>query len=117
MPLPKVVVFDLGKVLVDFDYSIALRKIALHCKSTLAQLGELVLSAPLLLTYERGLLTSEEFYRQTCAATGFSGDFELFSASFADIFVPIDPMVELHSALRQRGIPTYIFSNTNDLAV
>ena len=26
-------------------------------------------------------------------------------------------MVELHAALRQRGTPTYVFSNTNDLAI
>jgi len=26
-------------------------------------------------------------------------------------------MVELHEELRRRGIPTYIFSNTNDLAI
>ena len=26
-------------------------------------------------------------------------------------------MVELQAALRQRGLPTYIFSNTNDLAI
>ena len=27
------------------------------------------------------------------------------------------PMVEIHARLRRRGIPTYIFSNTNELAV
>jgi HAD superfamily hydrolase (TIGR01509 family) len=27
------------------------------------------------------------------------------------------PMVELHDALRKQQIPTYIFSNTNDIAV
>ena len=26
-------------------------------------------------------------------------------------------MIQLHAALRQQGIPTYIFSNTNELAV
>jgi HAD superfamily hydrolase (TIGR01509 family) len=26
-------------------------------------------------------------------------------------------MLKLHAALRQRGVPTYIFSNTNELAV
>jgi len=26
-------------------------------------------------------------------------------------------MIELHARVRRRGIPTYIFSNTNDLAV
>src|SRR5258708_22953605 len=27
------------------------------------------------------------------------------------------PMVQPHGALRQRGLPTFIFSNTNDLAI
>ena len=26
-------------------------------------------------------------------------------------------MIELHAELRRRGVPTYIFSNTNDLAI
>jgi molybdopterin-containing oxidoreductase family membrane subunit len=36
---PKVIVFDLGKVLVDFDYSIAARKIAQGCKIQLEELN------------------------------------------------------------------------------
>ena len=40
-----------------------------------------------------------------------------FGGFFSDIFVPIAPMVALQAELRERGIPTYIFSNTNDLAV
>ena len=36
---------------------------------------------------------------------------------FADIFTPIEPMIALHAGLRQRGLMTYIFSNTNDLAI
>ena len=42
---------------------------------------------------------------------------EEFGEFFADIFTAIPPMIEIHAGLRRRGIPTYIFSNTNDLAV
>lgn len=113
----KAVVFDLGKVLVDFDYRIAVRKIAARSKLSPEALGILMMQSPLLFRYETGLLTSEQFYREVCAATGFCGDLDEFGASFGDIFEPIEPMVKLHSMLRERGLPTYIFSNTNELAV
>jgi HAD superfamily hydrolase (TIGR01509 family) len=52
-----------------------------------------------------------------CSATGYAGDLNEFCQAFADIFVPIDPMVQLQKTLRNQGVPTFIFSNTNDLAV
>ena len=114
---PHVVVFDLGKVLVDFDYSIAARRLAGRTKLLADEIRIFIDHSPLLVRYETGLLTREQFYREVCSATGFCGDLNEFGSFFADIFVPIEPMVELHAALRQRGLPTYIFSNTNDLAV
>jgi FMN phosphatase YigB (HAD superfamily) len=113
----KAVVFDLGKVLVDFDYRIAVRRIAARSKMTPEELGHHMMQSPLLLDYETGLLTSEEFYERVRAGTGFEGGFEEFGNLFGDIFVPIESMVQLHASLRQQGHPTYIFSNTNELAV
>lgn len=109
--------FDLGKVLVDFDYSIAVRRIAARGRITAEELGRFIGSAPLLFRYELGQLTSEEFYKEVCAVTGFCGHFEEFSLAFGDIFVPIEPMIELHARLRKQGLPTFMLSNTNDLAV
>ena len=117
MSLPKVVIFDLGKVLVDFDYAIAVRRIAARGRITAEELGRFITAAPLLLRYEMGFLTSEEFYREVCSETGYCGDLEEFSLAFGDIFEPIEPMVKLHASLKQRGIPTFILSNTNELAV
>jgi 2-haloacid dehalogenase len=111
------IVFDLGKVLVDFDYRIAARKIASRGKMTPEQLGVFLMQSPLLFDYETGLLTSEQFYQRICDGTGFCGDLAEFGDSFSDIFVAIEPMVRLHAGLRERGLPTYIFSNTNELAV
>lgn len=117
MAMIKSVVFDLGKVLVDFDYSIAARKIAAQGKIPSQEIVRFIDHSPLLYRYETGLLTSAQFYKEICDASGFCGPFEEFAGFFADIFVPIEPMVQLHSILRQRGVPTYIFSNTNELAV
>lgn len=113
----KAVIFDLGKVLVDFDYTIAITKIAARSQMSLLELGRWVTQSPLMMEYETGLVTSEQFFKAICSACGFSGDFDEFGSFFGDIFAPIEPMVELHSALRRRGLPTYIFSNTNDLAI
>jgi FMN phosphatase YigB (HAD superfamily) len=114
---PSVVVFDLGKVLVDFDYTIAAKKIAAKGTLLAEKIYEFIALSPLLFKYETGLITREQFFNAVCEATGYCGDIEEFGGFFADIFTPIDPMVELHSALRNAKIPTYIFSNTNDLAI
>ena len=113
----KIVVFDLGKVLVDFDYSIAARKIASQSASTIEKLHVFLGSSPVLIELESGRLTREQFFRQVQAATGFGGGIDEFSEFFADIFTEIPEMVQLHAELRQQGLKTYIFSNTNDLAV
>ena len=113
----KAVVFDLGKVLVDFDYLIAARRFAARARMSALELMSFMVTSPLFVRLEKGLLTTEQFYHEVCAATGFSGSIAEFTNFFADIFFPIEPMVELHAALRQRGTPTYVFSNTNDLAI
>jgi putative hydrolase of the HAD superfamily len=112
-----VIVFDLGKVLVDFDYSIAARKVAARSTKSLANLVSLLSTSPLIVQYETGLVTREEFFGQIRDAVGFQGDLAEFGGYFADIFTEIPPMIALHADLRRRGFKTYIFSNTNDLAI
>jgi FMN phosphatase YigB (HAD superfamily) len=114
---PSVVVFDLGKVLVDFDYTIAARKIASKGKMMAEKIYQFIALSPLLFKYETGLITRQQFFDAVCEATEYRGDIEEFGSFFADIFTPIPAMVELHNSLRQSGTPTYIFSNTNDLAI
>ncbi len=117
MSMIKAVAFDLGKVLLEFDYGIAGRKIAARATMAAAELGQFLVHVPLIVRYETGLITSEQFFQEVRAASGFLGDLEEFAASFAEIFTPIEPMVQLQAELRRRGLPTYIFSNTNELAI
>ena len=114
---PSIVVFDLGKVLVDFDYSIAGRRIAARSKMSSAEVQKYLDHSPLLYRYETGLMTRHEFFEEVRETTGFRGGLEEFAGFFADIFTEMPEMTALHAALRSKGIPTYIFSNTNDLAI
>ena len=112
-----VIVFDLGKVLVNFDYSIAAQKIAARCTKQTPDLPHFLGSSPILARFESGMLTRQQFFSEIQQATGFTGDIDEFSNDLADIFLPIEPMIGLHEELRRRGFQTYIFSNTNDIAI
>ena len=70
---PKVVVFDLGKVLVDFDYGIAARKLAAMSKVDPDRMQELVERSNLLVQFETGITNRGQFFREVCDATGYCG--------------------------------------------
>ena len=114
--VPKAVVFDLGKVLVDFDYMIAARRIAARGKLGLLEIAAHMARSPLFVEYESGRLTTQQFFDEVRRITGFRGDLAEFSNCFADIFTAIEPMVQLQAELHQQSLPTYAFSNTNELA-
>lgn len=117
MTKPSIVVFDLGKVLVEFDYSIAGKRIAARGTLSADEVQKFLDHSPLLYRYETGLMTRQEFYEEVRRGTGFKGDLAEFGQYFADIFWEMPSMIALHSELRRKGVPVYIFSNTNDLAI
>lgn len=110
-------VFDLGKVLVDFDYSIAGRRLAARSKMSATEIQKYLDHSPLLFRYETGLMTRREIFETVREHTGFDGDIREFASFFADIFTEMPEMIALHAELRRKRIPTFIFSNTNDMAI
>src|SRR5580700_7691271 len=116
MPQP-VLIFDLGKVLVDFDYSVAAKKIAARSQKPRGDLHAFLSTSPHLMDFESGRMTRRQFFEAIRDAIGFHGDLAEFGAYFADIFTEMPEMIALHAELRRGGYKTYILSNTNDLAV
>lgn len=110
-------VFDLGKVLLDFDYDIAVRRISAETSIPPETLRRFLGATPLLLAYEEGLMSTREFFSRFQAGTGYPGEMERFRLLFSDIFTPLVPMIDLHERCRMAGHDTYIFSNTNELAI
>jgi len=68
----KAVVFDLGRVLVDFDYMIAARRIAAHSKMSPEGLIAVLVRSPVFTQYERGRVTRREVFNEICRASGFT---------------------------------------------
>ena len=115
----KIVVFDLGKVLLDFDYMKAAGKLVPLCGVFPLKLMGILAGEgmELLQQLELGQIKDDEFYRQLSELVKFKGTREDFMEIFGDIFTPIDEMIQFHSELKKKGIRTYLFSNTNDTAV
>lgn len=114
---PPAIIFDLGRVLVDFDYSVAAKKIAARSTKPPLDLHAFLGSSPVLVAYESGQLTRLQFFEAIRDTIGFQGSLQEFGGYFADIFTEIPGMIALHAELRRNGFKTYIFSNTNDLAI
>jgi HAD superfamily hydrolase (TIGR01509 family) len=117
MTRPNVVLFDLGKVLVDFDWHLATDRIAAQACATPGEIFRFIATSGVMIRYEKGQITNEQFFADIQAAIGYRSTLEDFRQAFADIFAEISPMVQLHARIRAAGIPTWIFSNTNDWAV
>lgn len=117
MHRPQAVVFDLGKVLLHFDYRRAGAALVPHCAVTQEEVTAVMNQSKLLYQYETGLITTAQFFAEVKRAAQYRHGLEHFEPLFADIFAPIPEMIALQLRLRDRGIPTYIFSNTNEMAV
>ena len=115
MSRPSVIVFDLGKVLVDFDYGIAIRRFAERSEAGMEQIQRLV-DSPIQVEFESGKITTNEFFAALQDGAGFRGDRAEFVSIFADIFWPMETMIAFFERLKSLGIPTCVFSNTNEIA-
>jgi len=117
MSKPEVVVFDLGKVLVDFDYSLVANRLKARSNTDIGAIAARLDQSTLLVEYETGRITTDQFFAQIQKLTGYDGTVDEFAVAFGDIFSPINEMIEWQAKLKSQGIPTFIFSNTNELAV
>ncbi len=113
----RVVAFDIGKVLLDFDYDIFLDRVAPRTHLDISALDRLLNQSPLLAEYESGSLDCADFFEEFQKESGYTGTRGEFAALFADIFTPIEEVVALHKQIAVSGLPTYTLSNTNPMAV
>ena len=113
----RVVAFDIGKVLLDFDYGIFVNRMAPRTNMDEPALNAYLNQSPLLAKYESGRLTSSEFTKVVQQETGFEGLENEFAAIFEEIFTPIPDVIEMHREITEGGMATYTFSNINEMAV
>jgi len=105
--------FDIGNVLVRFDYGRVFRALAEEVGDERVGLLEPGIRA-LGQEMERGALSSDEFVGEVVGQLGGKVGAEEFRRVFNDIFWLNEPMESLVAQLRGR-VPLYLFSNTSEL--
>ena len=116
MQTPEVVVFDLGKVLLDFDYDIAIRRFTERSNVGIDKVRELINSS-VQYDYESGKITTDEFFSYVRNGAGFQGGRSEFVDFFSDIFSPMEMMINFFKRVKKAGLPVCVFSNTNEIAI
>mgnify|MGYP001097154143 CR=1 FL=1 len=111
----KFIYFDLGKVLVDFTVERMCRQMAEVAQTTPEEIHRVLFSNGLEQRYERGLISTEEFYEQVCQEIGRRVDFKRMAQAAADIFTWKPESAALAVHLRQAGYRLGILSNTSPL--
>ena len=111
-PMVKACLFDIGNVLVSFDYSRTFGKFVTRTARTLEEI-RICLSA-MTEELETGRLTSSAFISR--AIDFIAGDVspEEFVEAFTRIFEPIQPVWDAVEKLREQ-VPVHLFSNTSEL--
>jgi putative hydrolase of the HAD superfamily len=108
------IVFDIGNVLLRFDFVAALQRIAPLCSVPVTQIAGLL--EPLKMELESGRMGGAAFLDELAARVGFSGETSLLRAAWQEIFEPIEATHRLVKQWHGR-YPMYLLSNTNDLHV
>ena len=110
----RAVFFDLGKVLLDFDWEAVCKGATAYCDMEPVRMVRWIATSRQTYEYESGRLTSHQFFEHARVALGFRGEFEDFAGLWSDIFTEIPETVALVRELKGR-VPLALLSNTNEM--
>jgi FMN phosphatase YigB (HAD superfamily) len=82
----KVLLFDLGRVLVDFDHLRSAQRIAAFCSKTPRQIYDLFFESGVTTGFEAGKITPEDFYLQIKQMLDLKLSYASFEPIWNDIF-------------------------------
>lgn len=112
MPKIKAILFDLGKVLLFFNFDSAFKRFAKHGGGTPKDIENYFIQSGIEVLYDGGKITSFQFYSRIKKALGLRLSFNQFKRIWNDIFTPNRPMITLLGKLSVR-YRTVLISNTN----
>ena len=103
------VIFDLGKVLIDYDFEIFFR--AVGCAADIRTLAE---AERPLMQFDAGKLSRNVFYLSMQDIYNFKVDQATFEKAWRRVFTPIPQMLELARQIGQEH-EVFILSNTDEI--
>ena len=111
------ILFDLGKVIIDFNFETGVQALHAACSISRNRLDEVLWDENWIRRYERGEISTREFHTYLCDTADLKMDLIGFCRTWSSVFLP-DLIVseELLAALK-RNYPLICVSNTNEAHV
>ena len=106
----KNIVFDLGKVLIDYDFDKFFQKLGYEPQTR--QLDE---ANREILLFEAGKMDKHTFVEELKKIYNFNLSFDEFKNLWCDVFWEIPEMINLAKELKNKGFNLFLFSNTDEL--
>lgn len=106
--------FDLGKVLIDFDFDIALYRVRQQSSLNEEEINEQILDLQEEIdAYEVGGISSHDFFQKLKEKFGFTGSADELKTIWQEIFTPFHEHIEMARMLAQY-YPVALISNTSE---
>lgn len=112
--LAKTLAFDLGRVIFDFDYNIALDKLKGKINCPPEKIIEELFFNNFCTDFEKGLISNYEFFIKFKTAFSADASYQEFTYIWNDIFSPIPQVIGLIKQLKNNH-PVFMISNINEL--
>lgn len=86
MPTYRAILFDLGRVLIDFDFAVGYLALERHCPYSQAEIRRRIAATDLAVRFETGLIEPRDFCAQLSALIELDADYDRFCAMWNSIF-------------------------------
>ncbi len=114
-PTPKALIFDLGKVLIAFDFQRAYDRLQPLCGYPVAEIRRRAGNTGLIPLLEAGQVSSRDFISSIGAALDVSFEYEQFREIWNSVFLPGTLIPESLIANLKKRYPLVLLSNTNEM--
>ncbi len=106
--------FDLGKVLIDFNFETGVQALHSCCSISRDRLEEVLWDEHWIRRYERGEISTDEFHAYLCASAKLNIGMPAFRDIWSSVFLPDMIVSEKLLAALKRRYPLILVSNTNE---
>ena len=108
----QVIIFDLGKVIVDFDHHTICSRLARHCRFNPEEIYGKIFASQLEARFDEGRISPEEFHAEAARSLGFDLDITAFKRIWNRIFT-INPGIAALIRRLKKKYRILCLSNTN----
>jgi putative hydrolase of the HAD superfamily len=113
----KAVIFDLGRVLIDFDHGIAAKKAAACCDKTPKEIFDFLFDSQLTVLFEEGKISSPDFFHKVKEGLNLNLSYEGFLPIWNEIFFQTEDNRAVYDLVKSLKWPykLVLLSNINEL--